>query len=344
MDCIEPPIEESPPGRWYCLLCPQLGPDSMYYDSTQPQPQILAKEHNPRESSVASSSRSLAYPTKLTRNLKGKGNGAPSDDSGLDSDSDSEPETPALVKTRGRSKSNKKSRARPRKDSDDQQPSPVRPTKRVRVRVHSPATPLPRIRLRLSTGKGKEREEERGLFDDILSVDDRDTSKTTIEFVDKQRFERSRLSAEVNKAFLLQSSVLTVVQEKLAPPPPLPLPSTPEVYATPGPSSRPLRSSHPTLFPIPTSTPGLSASPPPPISGPSQPHVLRIRTIRFGQFDIQTWYDAPFPEEYANTPDGRMWICEFCLKYMKSRFGAVRHRVSDCMLPMMIVLYDEWDR
>ncbi len=26
-------------------------------------------------------------------------------------------------------------------------------------------------------------------------------------------------------------------------------------------------------------------------------------------------------------PDGRLWICEFCLKYMKSKFGASRHRV-----------------
>jgi hypothetical protein len=55
---------------------------------------------------------------------------------------------------------------------------------------------------------------------------------------------------------------------------------------------------------------------------------LRIKTIRFGQYDIKTWYDAPFPEEYASIPDGRMWICEFCLRYMKSRFQAMRHRVS----------------
>lgn len=26
-------------------------------------------------------------------------------------------------------------------------------------------------------------------------------------------------------------------------------------------------------------------------------------------------------------PDGRLWLCEFCLKYMKSEFGAGRHRV-----------------
>ena len=28
-------------------------------------------------------------------------------------------------------------------------------------------------------------------------------------------------------------------------------------------------------------------------------------------------------------PDGRLWICEFCLKYMKSKFGASRHRVRE---------------
>ena len=26
------------------------------------------------------------------------------------------------------------------------------------------------------------------------------------------------------------------------------------------------------------------------------PNGLRIRKIRFGEFDIDTWYDAPFPE------------------------------------------------
>jgi hypothetical protein len=54
---------------------------------------------------------------------------------------------------------------------------------------------------------------------------------------------------------------------------------------------------------------------------------LRIRRIRFGEFDIETWYDAPFPEEYNNLPEGRLWLCEFCLKYMKSGFVALRHKV-----------------
>ncbi|KZT42163.1 histone acetyltransferase, MYST superfamily, partial [Sistotremastrum suecicum HHB10207 ss-3] len=53
-----------------------------------------------------------------------------------------------------------------------------------------------------------------------------------------------------------------------------------------------------------------------------------IRTIRFGAFDIDTWYDAPFAEEYSNLPDGRLWYCEFCLRYMKSPFMSGRHRTK----------------
>uniref|UniRef100_V5E440 Histone acetyltransferase n=1 Tax=Kalmanozyma brasiliensis (strain GHG001) TaxID=1365824 RepID=V5E440_KALBG len=53
-----------------------------------------------------------------------------------------------------------------------------------------------------------------------------------------------------------------------------------------------------------------------------------IKCIRFGDFDIDTWYQAPYPEEYSMVPDGRLWICEFCLKYMKSRFMAQRHRLK----------------
>lgn len=53
-----------------------------------------------------------------------------------------------------------------------------------------------------------------------------------------------------------------------------------------------------------------------------------IKQIRFGTFDIDVWYQAPYPEEYSLVPDGRLWICEYCLKYMKSRFMAMRHRMK----------------
>ncbi|EJD49757.1 histone acetyltransferase, partial [Auricularia subglabra TFB-10046 SS5] len=58
------------------------------------------------------------------------------------------------------------------------------------------------------------------------------------------------------------------------------------------------------------------------------PDGLRIKVLRFGQWDIDTWYDAPFPEEYSNLPDSRLWMCEFCLKYMKSKFSVGRHRLK----------------
>ena len=113
-------------------------------------------------------------------------------------------------------------------------------------------------------------------------------------------------------------------------PPPL-LSALSEDSPVAGPSTRPLRSH--AFVSVPTSsraTPGPSASPAP--STPILPEIhsktgLRIKHIRFGEYDIQTWFDAPFPEEYMSVPDGRLWICEFCLKYMKSRFSAVRHKV-----------------
>ncbi|KDE04310.1 hypothetical protein MVLG_05264 [Microbotryum lychnidis-dioicae p1A1 Lamole] len=56
--------------------------------------------------------------------------------------------------------------------------------------------------------------------------------------------------------------------------------------------------------------------------------IANIRAIRFGEFEIETWYQAPFPEEYSRVADGRLWICEFCLKYTKGGFQASRHRLK----------------
>ena len=53
-----------------------------------------------------------------------------------------------------------------------------------------------------------------------------------------------------------------------------------------------------------------------------------IQAIRFGQdYEIKTWYQAPYPEEFAKVPEGKLWLCEFCLKYFKGHFQAARHRV-----------------
>lgn len=48
--------------------------------------------------------------------------------------------------------------------------------------------------------------------------------------------------------------------------------------------------------------------------------------IRIGRFEIETWYSSPYPEEYARLDT--LFLCEFCLKYMKSEMTERRHYVS----------------
>eukprot|EP01136_Pigoraptor_vietnamica_P039150 Opistho-1_new@109464 len=43
--------------------------------------------------------------------------------------------------------------------------------------------------------------------------------------------------------------------------------------------------------------------------------VKYVNKIQLGRFEIDTWYFAPYPDEYGKLP--RLFICEFCAKYMK---------------------------
>jgi hypothetical protein len=307
MDCLTPPLQDSPPGKWHCPSCTH-DPSGICEAVPQAATEELVPTHHTesfRQSSVTSTSCSEV---NLPRPLKrGKRRAATPSTSERNTDV---PESPLLPRGRTRTLTRKAMEHSP-------------PIKRPQLKITPPRPPdsPPRrmvVRLRLPVqGKGKEKEESSdeeptmGLFDEILTPEDRDTSRTIITQGDKLRFERSRQAAEV-KLNLLQSR---------------PNPTGPETPIA-GPSSRPLRS---TMAITATQTPNLarSASPTPSTPGPSpavaQLTGLRIRTIRFGEYDIHTWYDAPFPEEYANIPDGRLWICEFCLKYNKSGFGASRH-------------------
>ena len=58
------------------------------------------------------------------------------------------------------------------------------------------------------------------------------------------------------------------------------------------------------------------------VSGPPS----KIKCISFGGFEIDTWYAAPYPEEYSR--NRVLYICEFCLKYMNSDFVAWRHKLK----------------
>ncbi|KAK9373159.1 uncharacterized protein V1513DRAFT_450003 [Lipomyces chichibuensis] len=52
----------------------------------------------------------------------------------------------------------------------------------------------------------------------------------------------------------------------------------------------------------------------------------KIRAIRFGKYEIETWYTAPYPEEYNRR--SLLYICEFCLKYMPSEYVNWRHQIK----------------
>ncbi|EGY16299.1 histone acetyltransferase mst2 [Verticillium dahliae VdLs.17] len=52
----------------------------------------------------------------------------------------------------------------------------------------------------------------------------------------------------------------------------------------------------------------------------------QIECIEFGGWEIDTWYAAPYPEEYSR--NRILYICEFCLKYMNSDYVAWRHKLK----------------
>jgi hypothetical protein len=52
--------------------------------------------------------------------------------------------------------------------------------------------------------------------------------------------------------------------------------------------------------------------------------------IEFGKYEIQTWYSSPYPQEYAQL--AKLYLCEFCLKYVKTRQVLERHMVSSIVL------------
>ncbi|KAF6728455.1 Histone acetyltransferase KAT8 [Oryzias melastigma] len=55
--------------------------------------------------------------------------------------------------------------------------------------------------------------------------------------------------------------------------------------------------------------------------------VKYVDKIQIGNFEIDAWYFSPFPEDYGKQP--KLWICEYCLKYMKYE-KSFRYHLSHC--------------
>ncbi|XP_011344100.1 histone acetyltransferase KAT7 isoform X2 [Ooceraea biroi] len=48
------------------------------------------------------------------------------------------------------------------------------------------------------------------------------------------------------------------------------------------------------------------------------------RIVEMGKWEMEVWYQSPYPEEYSRAP--KLYLCEYCLKYAKSRQVLRRHR------------------
>lgn len=54
--------------------------------------------------------------------------------------------------------------------------------------------------------------------------------------------------------------------------------------------------------------------------------VKYIDTLRIGKYEIDTWYFSPYPDEYGKV--GRMYVCEYCLMYMRLEKTLRYHKVT----------------
>jgi len=350
------PLSAPPKGMWYCPMCsgdhkptPSSSKSSLKASSATPVPTSASRKGKgraveedtpkpsaPRDKKKAAADAVSAVPNGSTPKIKQKLNGVR--DKEKDKDRDKGKEKERVDKDRDGDK-DKKDRKRPRVQSPSEEP----PTPTGIV-----------VRLRVPSGSRKEvqveEEEEQVPYGGVITGEDADQTNTKIQEADKELYNKALKASEARLG---------------GPPPPLwdpqammASPAPPSRQSTPGPplkatpsKATPSRATPAKATPAPTPTPGsvtplagsrslrdrvllqqsASLSGAPGASGtdsPSSGRPEKISKIRFGIYDIDTWYTAPYPEEYAQVPDGRLWLCEFCLKYMKSGFVAGRHRVS----------------
>ncbi|XP_064600593.1 histone acetyltransferase KAT7-like isoform X2 [Liolophura sinensis] len=54
----------------------------------------------------------------------------------------------------------------------------------------------------------------------------------------------------------------------------------------------------------------------------------RVKKVEMGQYEMETWYSSPYPDEYSRL--SKIYLCEFCLKYMRTATIMRRH-VAKCV-------------
>lgn len=56
------------------------------------------------------------------------------------------------------------------------------------------------------------------------------------------------------------------------------------------------------------------------------PFTKGTKYIEMGKHEMEVWYQSPYPDDYARLP--KLYLCEFCLRYMKSATILKRHAVK----------------
>ena len=64
--------------------------------------------------------------------------------------------------------------------------------------------------------------------------------------------------------------------------------------------------------------------------------VKNINVVELGRYEIDTWYFSPYPEEFAKRD--KLFLCEFCLKYMMKKKTLARHKVPVIYSPCLGML------
>lgn len=73
------------------------------------------------------------------------------------------------------------------------------------------------------------------------------------------------------------------------------------------------------------------------------PSTSSVEYIYFQNYEIKTWYKAPYPEEYNKNKI--LYICDKCLKYMSSKYVYYRHQLKcDCSHPPGNQIYRDDDQ
>ncbi|KAI5474820.1 hypothetical protein MNV49_002374 [Pseudohyphozyma bogoriensis] len=334
--CLNPPLTSVPRGKWNCPLCTHsiFSPDSIAKEL--PKRRLTVQPPAPPPPTSLRRAASAARIKSASPDLWGDDLSATSSTNGRkrsrkgkerafegDGDSDDDAYVPSgSASTSGATRLTLRLGGSPSPNP----PSGSNSTPRPRA-APKPKNSIPYYLLQDSRPTSPEEEEdemdseEEEPYGGILDEEERDVGDRAIGEKDKEMFEAARRAVEATKPTAEQQYLQTQAQlsgTPLTTQPPSPTSTT--FPPTPGPSTPSLR---PHRTPLPSNP--LPAAP----LSPSAPQP--ISKLHFGEFEIKTWYQAPFPEEFASVPGGVLGVCEFCLKYFRgggNKGGLGRHKLK----------------